>query len=300
MDAGGRPGAHAGATGPSSTPVPAATSRSPSPRGSPPTSPTSPRGCRAPASSSSSTSRRCPPSCRAACPPSAASASWRPSRRTSSSRSSPRSSPRCPAPVVVHCCAPRAPLDLFRAAGAGGALLRPRPRPGPRRRRHRDRGRHPPVPRRRPRHRHGPARRRRRRRPGCRPGGGSSASPPTQLAGAVTLTPSCGLAGATPAYARTAMAHVREAAKYLPCPSDRTRRAELRVSVSGRTYDRHVDEMSRPARPGGRVGIWSARRRAGRPTARSPGRPPCGRGGWPSSPPPVPPRLTGSPVSRGP
>ena len=26
---------------------------------------------------------------------------------------------------------------------------------------------------------------------------------------------SCGLAGATPAYARTAMAHVREAAKYL-------------------------------------------------------------------------------------
>ena len=24
-----------------------------------------------------------------------------------------------PGPVVVHCCAPRAPLDLFRAAGAG-------------------------------------------------------------------------------------------------------------------------------------------------------------------------------------
>ena len=36
-----------------------------------------------------------------------------------------------------------------------------------------------------------------------------------QLAAAVTLTPSCGLAGATPAYARAAMAHVREAAKYL-------------------------------------------------------------------------------------
>ena len=39
--------------------------------------------------------------------------------------------------------------------------------------------------------------------------------PADELAGAVTLTPSCGLAGATPAYARAAMAHVREAAKYL-------------------------------------------------------------------------------------
>jgi hypothetical protein len=35
------------------------------------------------------------------------------------------------------------------------------------------------------------------------------------LAGAVTLTPACGLAGATPGYARDAMTHVREAAKYL-------------------------------------------------------------------------------------
>ena len=39
--------------------------------------------------------------------------------------------------------------------------------------------------------------------------------PAEELAAAVTLTPSCGLAGATPAYARAAMAHVREAAKYL-------------------------------------------------------------------------------------
>jgi hypothetical protein len=39
--------------------------------------------------------------------------------------------------------------------------------------------------------------------------------PAEQLAGAVTLTPACGLAGATPGYARRAMAHVREAAKYL-------------------------------------------------------------------------------------
>ena len=39
--------------------------------------------------------------------------------------------------------------------------------------------------------------------------------PADELAAAVTLTPSCGLAGATPGYARAAMAHVREAAKYL-------------------------------------------------------------------------------------
>ena len=39
--------------------------------------------------------------------------------------------------------------------------------------------------------------------------------PADDLPAAVTLTPSCGLAGATPAYARSAMAHVREAAKYL-------------------------------------------------------------------------------------
>jgi hypothetical protein len=35
------------------------------------------------------------------------------------------------------------------------------------------------------------------------------------LPGAVTLTPSCGLAGASPAYARAAMTHLREAAKHL-------------------------------------------------------------------------------------
>jgi hypothetical protein len=35
------------------------------------------------------------------------------------------------------------------------------------------------------------------------------------LPAAVTLTPACGLAGATPGYARAAMAHVREAARYL-------------------------------------------------------------------------------------
>ena len=36
-----------------------------------------------------------------------------------------------------------------------------------------------------------------------------------ELSAAVTLSPSCGLAGATPAYARAAMTHVREAARYL-------------------------------------------------------------------------------------
>jgi hypothetical protein len=39
--------------------------------------------------------------------------------------------------------------------------------------------------------------------------------PADDLAAAVTLTPACGLAGATPGYARATMAHVREAAKYL-------------------------------------------------------------------------------------
>jgi hypothetical protein len=39
--------------------------------------------------------------------------------------------------------------------------------------------------------------------------------PADDLAGAVTLTPACGLAGATPGYARDAMTHVREAAKFL-------------------------------------------------------------------------------------
>ena len=39
--------------------------------------------------------------------------------------------------------------------------------------------------------------------------------PAEQLHTAVTLTPSCGLAGASPAYARAAMTHVREAARYL-------------------------------------------------------------------------------------
>src|SRR4051812_27533610 len=121
---------------------------------------------------------------------------------------------RLPGPVVLHCCASRVPLDLFRAAGAGavsfdlglvqdldavGAAV--------------EAGVH--------------------LFPGVVPGTDADLSTPKatgsrvrawwnelgfpaeQLAGSVTLTPSCGLAGATPTYARAAMTHVREAAKYL-------------------------------------------------------------------------------------
>jgi methionine synthase II (cobalamin-independent) len=119
-----------------------------------------------------------------------------------------------PAPVVVHCCAQRAPLDLFRAAGADGlsfdlGLVQDLDAIGTAV----ESGTHLLV--------------------GVVPGtdttlptAKATASrlsawwnelgfPAEQLHEAVTLTPACGLAGASPAYARTAMAHVREAAKYL-------------------------------------------------------------------------------------
>jgi methionine synthase II (cobalamin-independent) len=119
-----------------------------------------------------------------------------------------------PYPVVVHCCAARIPMALLRVAGpdaisfdlgliqdldAVGSAI--------------EAGVH--------------------LFPGVVPGTDTSLSTPKatasrvrawwnelgfapeQLPAAVTLTPSCGLAGATPGYARTAMAHVREAAKYL-------------------------------------------------------------------------------------
>jgi methionine synthase II (cobalamin-independent) len=121
---------------------------------------------------------------------------------------------RLAVPVVLHCCAPRMPMDLFRAAGAAaisfdlglvqdldavgtaieaGTHLFPGVVPGT----------DAPLP-----------------------AAKATASrvqawwrelgfAPEQLAAAVTLTPSCGMAGATPAYARSAMAHVREAAKFL-------------------------------------------------------------------------------------
>ena len=119
-----------------------------------------------------------------------------------------------PHPVVVHCCANRAPLDLFRAAGADAVsfdsgLVQDLDALGTAV----EAGTHLLV--------------------GVVPGidaglpaPKATASrlqamwnelgfPAERLPEAVTLTPACGLAGATPAYARTAMAHVREAARYL-------------------------------------------------------------------------------------
>jgi methionine synthase II (cobalamin-independent) len=119
-----------------------------------------------------------------------------------------------PSPVVVHCCTSRAPVELFRAAGADGVsldagLVQDLDALGTAV----EAGTHLLL--------------------GVVPGTDAalpapkvSASrisalwnelgfPAERLAEAVTLTPACGLAGATPSYARAAMAHVREAAKYL-------------------------------------------------------------------------------------
>ncbi len=119
-----------------------------------------------------------------------------------------------PGPALVHCCAPRAPLDLLRAAGAAAVsfdhgLVQDLDAVGTAV----EAGTHLLL--------------------GVLPGTDATLAVPKatasrvqawwselgfaaeQLAGAVTLTPSCGLAGATPGYARATMAHVREAAKYL-------------------------------------------------------------------------------------
>jgi len=121
---------------------------------------------------------------------------------------------RIDVPVVVHCCAPRVPMDLFRAAGAAGlsfdlGLVQDLDAVGTAI----EAGTH--------------------LLPGVVPGvDGPLPAPkatasrvqawwrelgfdPDLLAAAVTLTPSCGLAGASQGYARAAMTHVREAAKYL-------------------------------------------------------------------------------------
>lgn len=117
-------------------------------------------------------------------------------------------------PVAVHCCASRAPLDLFRAAGAAGlsfdlALVQDLDAVGTAV----EAGTQLVI--------------------GVVPGTDSDLPAPKatgtrlqawwrelgfpaeQLHDAVTLTPSCGMAGASPQYARAAMVHVREAAKYL-------------------------------------------------------------------------------------
>jgi hypothetical protein len=116
--------------------------------------------------------------------------------------------------VVVHCCATRAPLDLFRAAGAAAVsfdlgLVQDLDAVGTAI----EAGTHLFA--------------------GVVPGTDTTLPKPKatasrvqswwrelgfpleQLHAAVTLTPACGLAGATAGYARTAMTHVREAAKYL-------------------------------------------------------------------------------------
>ena len=119
-----------------------------------------------------------------------------------------------PGPVVVHCCADRAPLGLLHAAGAdavsfdlglvqdldalgtaveAGTHLVPGVVPGT----------DAPLP--------APKATASRLHAWWRELG----FPADELHEAVTLTPSCGLAAATPGYARRAMTHVREAARYL-------------------------------------------------------------------------------------
>jgi hypothetical protein len=119
-----------------------------------------------------------------------------------------------PHPVVLHCCAERMPLDLVRAAGVAAAsfdhgLVQDLDALGSAI----EDGLH--------------------LFPGVVPGADATLPPakatasrvqawwrelgfpPERLPEAVTLTPSCGLAGASPGYARQALAHVREAAKFL-------------------------------------------------------------------------------------
>ena len=121
---------------------------------------------------------------------------------------------RVPVPVVVHCCATRAPLELFRAAGAAGlsfdlGTVQDLDAVGTAV----EAGTHLVL--------------------GVVPGTDTTLPAPKATASrlqawwrelgfpaedlhaAVTLTPACGLAGAGPGYARTAMTHVREAARYL-------------------------------------------------------------------------------------
>jgi hypothetical protein len=119
-----------------------------------------------------------------------------------------------PGPLAVHCCAARLPWDLLRGAGAGGisfdlGLVQDLDAVGAAV----DAGTHLLV--------------------GVVPGTDTILPAPRSTASrvqawwrelgfsvdllpeAVTLTPTCGLAGASPDYARSAMSHVREAARYL-------------------------------------------------------------------------------------
>jgi methionine synthase II (cobalamin-independent) len=117
-------------------------------------------------------------------------------------------------PVVVHCCAAGVPLGLLRAAGAAAVsldlgLVRDLDAVGEAV----DAGTHlllgvvPGTDRALPAPKATAARLHER--------WNELGFPAGQLHTSVTLTPTCGLAGASPAYARAAMAHVREAARYL-------------------------------------------------------------------------------------
>jgi methionine synthase II (cobalamin-independent) len=117
-------------------------------------------------------------------------------------------------PVVVHCCAAGVPLGLLRAAGAAAVsldlgLVRDLDAVGEAV----DAGTHlllgvvPGTDRALPAPKATAARLHER--------WNELGFPAEQLHTSVTLTPTCGLAGASPAYARAAMAHVREAARYL-------------------------------------------------------------------------------------
>ncbi len=121
-------------------------------------------------------------------------------------------------PTIVHCCAARAPIGLLRAAGVDAvsvdhALVQDLDALGTAV----DAGTHlllGVVPGR-PQAIHGrlPAPRATATR--LQAWWNELGFPAEQLHTAVTLTPSCGLAGATPAYARAALTHVREVARYL-------------------------------------------------------------------------------------
>ena len=135
--------------------------------------------------------------------------------------------------TVVHCCGPVVPFGMIKAAGVQAvsldlSLLR-RDRGG---RPGRDRGGWAGDPggrgsRHRSRHgrtgRRAAARTERDGAAGWWSCGGrmgwprpSPAAAGTRVAGQVVLTPACGMAGASPGYARAAMARCREAARLLP------------------------------------------------------------------------------------
>ena len=248
VDAGRRARAHAAATGPWSTPAPAATWRSPSPRGSPPTSPPSAPGCPAPGSSSSSTSPRCPPCCRAALPTVSGFGKLSAVEANVVEQEL--------AELVGRVARPRR-RALLRAARADGPLPRGRRRRALLRPRSWCRTSTPSA-------------RRSRRAPTCSPGvvPGTDATlprakatasrvqalvagarlPRRPAAAAVTLTPACGLAGATPGL-RADGDDARPRGGEVPAARSDRRSAE-RADLGDRHLSRgHAHHAALPDRP---------------------------------------------------